>query len=82
MRNGNCDAIRDELNSTVSSYRTYEEWKLIVSAGSPFWSIGSYRTYEEWKLTIVFPVHISILVLTVPMRNGNEFRHLFFRLLD
>ena len=34
--------------------------------------MGSYRTYEEWKLILdVRDNWYSILVLTVPMRNGN-----------
>ena len=38
--------------------------------------VSSYRTYEEWKR----PTHatycfINIIVLTVPMRNGNKDRN-------
>jgi len=50
MRNGNPTFTDTTRSSCKSSYRTYEEWKLIKlphEAKSPF---GSYRTYEEWKL--------------------------------
>jgi len=57
-----------------SSYRTYEEWKLYPDRSTLAPNSGSYRTYEEWKL---FPPNagtaLSITVLTVPMRNGNNF---------
>jgi len=33
---------------------------------------GSYRTYEEWKLFEKEEGKLTIQVLTVPMRNGNE----------
>jgi len=33
--------------------------------------LGSYRTYEEWKRFFNLPSSQSLLVLTVPMRNGN-----------
>ena len=33
---------------------------------------SSYRTYEEWKLNNIFTmVSGGLMVLTVPMRNGN-----------
>jgi len=35
---------------------------------------GSYRTYEEWKLEVVKMGLVVIIVLTVPMRNGNLFQ--------
>ncbi len=37
-----------------------------------FTPLGSYRTYEEWKLLHFLKrcIH-AVLVLTVPMRNGN-----------
>jgi len=38
--------------------------------------IGSYRTYEEWKLEYSTGATItSDWVLTVPMRNGNDFSY-------
>ena len=56
----------------LCSYRTYEEWKLTSHSLKRVDIVRSYRTYEEWKLFnpsfFVFPV----LVLTVPMRNGNN----------
>ena len=55
-----------------SSYRTYEEWKLQSKLYKyvDFFE-GSYRTYEEWKHASTWPVNMPVLVLTVPMRNGN-----------
>ena len=41
------------------SYRTYEEWKLIVCYYLDFCAFGSYRTYEEWKPTTVTPIMIA-----------------------
>jgi len=79
---------------TFSSYRTYEEWKPLSSFSTSISTFGflpylwgmetristywtailhcSYRTYEEWKLDTVVRVFLAQLVLTVPMRNGNE----------
>ena len=50
MRNGNFDAIINGVKSVISSYPTYEEWKLspISSKEAPVFS-SSYPTYEEWK---------------------------------
>jgi len=44
--------------------------------------VGSYRTYEEWKLTW-FQENVLIfrLVLTVPMRNGNQMMMSFIFIL-
>jgi len=54
------------------SYRTYEEWKPDIAPYLNFVGMGSYRTYEEWKLDWQAGNGTSkILVLTVPMRNGN-----------
>mgnify|MGYP006914490812 CR=1 FL=1 len=33
----------------VSSYRTYEEWKLSLESKACLAVLRSYRTYEEWK---------------------------------
>ena len=33
----------------MSSYRTYEEWKLPDLEIGSNGNVGSYRTYEEWK---------------------------------
>ena len=32
-----------------SSYRTYEEWKLVTLREKELIKLRSYRTYEEWK---------------------------------
>jgi len=53
------------------SYPTYEEWK-----PSPVWlkeylMKGSYPTYEEWKPICVAYVPPPVIVLILPMRNGN-----------
>jgi len=57
MRNGNGIVAGNHEQRTWSSYRTYEEWKLmwVIFIGSCFHR--SYRTYEEWK-------HECILTLT------------------
>ena len=72
MRNGNIKQYRGELEQSVGSYRTYEEWK--HGGGSVPIAVrsSSYRTYEEWKLGLCNgkQPHCSE-VLTVPMRNGN-----------
>jgi len=36
-------------------------------------TVRSYRTYEEWKLTTLSVDNSVLIVLTVPMRNGNDF---------
>jgi len=41
------------------------------------YSVSSYRTYEEWKLTLgLYLTQLLQIVLTVPMRNGNEIQPL------
>jgi len=35
--------------SKLSSYRTYEEWKLVTISVALNTGKSSYRTYEEWK---------------------------------
>ena len=43
-------------------------------ASSSASSFGSYRTYEEWKQKkYAHDILVPFLVLTVPMRNGNDF---------
>jgi len=37
----------------LSSYRTYEEWKLALIKSSANFLASSYRTYEEWKHKII-----------------------------
>jgi len=53
MRNGNKEYYTKQLVGYLSSYRTYEEWKLdtplIIGTRE---ASGSYRTYEEWKLEV------------------------------
>jgi len=70
MRNGN-EYQEDDEATRVSSYRTYEEWKLSLGTNGDPTVTSSYRTYEEWKRgrdsICIPPFH----VLTVPMRNGN-----------
>jgi len=49
MRNGNQIVVSYPRTAGVSSYRTYEEWKLFAVKLVTAFLIGSYRTYEEWK---------------------------------
>ena len=61
-----------KLNFWLSSYRTYEEWKLLFRGMLVKLIKSSYRTYEEWKLEFGKGNYSDLLkVLTVPMRNGN-----------
>ena len=57
---------------SLSSYRTYEEWKPVDDWVSQDDVDGSYRTYEEWKPGTIAMNPSLAPVLTVPMRNGNE----------
>mgnify|MGYP007055983462 CR=1 FL=1 len=57
---------------TMSSYRTYEEWKQPLKTLWTQGIVGSYRTYEEWKLYVNYLRIAEFHVLTVPMRNGND----------
>jgi len=50
MRNGNLFQFRIFFNKSLSSYRTYEEWKQVSHCLTAFVFVRSYRTYEEWKL--------------------------------
>jgi len=49
MRNGNFQFSWNASIPSISSYRTYEEWKPGNHAFLLVDSPGSYRTYEEWK---------------------------------
>ncbi len=49
MRNGNVETLSQTVQQVQSSYRTYEEWKLIQFTMNADQKAGSYRTYEEWK---------------------------------
>ena len=55
------------------SYPTYEEWKRFLFFFYLFPQICSYPTYEEWKLNRIIGNNscVYILVLILPMRNGN-----------
>jgi len=71
----------EKLKNCISnrSYRTYEEWKQALAGLNLKCADSSYRTYEEWKHHIgYYAVRYYVIVLTVPMRNGNF--HKFFDL--
>jgi len=56
----------------LSSYPTYEEWKLQIWLLVNIYSICSYPTYEEWKLEReIYYIEVQA-VLILPMRNGND----------
>jgi len=45
---------------------------LIISDVDFNGNLSSYRTYEEWKpIIFVIQIKFKVIVLTVPMRNGN-----------
>jgi len=73
MRNGNSRSDVFDVND-MSSYRTYEEWKLCVRyIAKQSFHFCSYRTYEEWKRVSADSAgEYANKVLTVPMRNGNN----------
>ena len=58
----------------LRSYPTYEEWKLARNKLKKYFFYGSYPTYEEWKLLafFCFSSFLALLVLILPMRNGNQ----------
>jgi len=61
------------------SYRTYEEWKPVCCSRPCFSNSGSYRTYEEWKRYTHIIAHTpGFYVLTVPMRNGNTRKNVYW----
>jgi len=66
--------INDDQNSDpqASSYRTYEEWKQYFPCFPYLLTLRSYRTYEEWKRQKDKAIEAGKMVLTVPMRNGNN----------
>ena len=72
MRNGNSVTPFPLSNDLLSSYRTYEEWKRIITDAEGRTFQSSYRTYEEWKPNAVWICRKWNWVLTVPMRNGNH----------
>jgi len=71
MRNGNPTKKISNVDFSVRSYRTYEEWKPGIEDDAVARDHGSYRTYEEWKLKNEQQKRKDFEVLTVPMRNGN-----------
>ena len=66
MRNGNLQSETNPCNAVLSSYPTYEEWKLnnnfFVSTSL---TNCSYPTYEEWKL--------SFSIFTVPRESQSSY---------
>ena len=55
------------------SYPTYEEWKPYCPLLFCFLPLFcSYPTYEEWKRSNFSYIDNTILVLILPMRNGNS----------
>jgi len=57
----------------MGSYRTYEEWKHFCELRLKSAFLCSYRTYEEWKQGKHLACEQAcLIVLTVPMRNGNQ----------
>ena len=57
---------------SISSYPTYEEWKLLLIPLAIQENNRSYPTYEEWKQYYLLRVAAtSVIVLILPMRNGN-----------
>jgi len=56
----------------LSSYPTYEEWKLQIWLLVNINSICSYPTYEEWKLEReIYYIEVQA-VLILPMRNKKQ----------
>ena len=57
----------------LRSYPTYEEWKPYCPLLFCFLPLFcSYPTYEEWKRSNFSYIDNTILVLILPMRNGNS----------
>ena len=54
-----------------SSYPTYEEWKPVISMLKSSILCCSYPTYEEWKHNSRELKVYYLIVLILPMRNGN-----------
>ena len=72
MRNGNNNTPLSKPSPFLSSYPTYEEWKLLSHLLSLLLLLRSYPTYEEWKRTKSKENNIiQSSVLILPMRNGN-----------
>jgi len=77
------DLLSNGTFSASSSYRTYEEWKHKIDNIDNVGSYSSYRTYEEWKhiLSLILSKSL-IMVLTVPMRNGNQMDFLAIAIIN
>jgi len=73
MRNGNpcCEMI--VLRSSSGSYRTYEEWKHSALIGVTVLNVWFLPYLWGMETSILFQMDHQSQVLTVPMRNGNEF---------
>ena len=74
MRNGNIARLMSSIEkSFIRSYPTYEEWKQEFNTDVP-WSKGKFLSYlwgMETLLQILLCHHSILLVLILPMRNGN-----------
>jgi len=71
MRNGNENITGQNLRRWLSSYRTYEEWKLWYIRSNA-WRLIRFLPYLWGMETrILFYYRLQYRVLTVPMRNGN-----------
>jgi len=62
------------------SYPTYEEWKLHPQQVHQHRILRSYPTYEEWKQKGRLLSLYQIVVLILPMRNGNSTVAILIRL--
>jgi len=83
MRNGNFVCYFLRIHCYLGSYRTYEEWKLVAIIRLCSRLSSSYRTYEEWKqFGNEATCRIWTVVLTVPMRNGNNLQNRPYFLLQ
>jgi len=71
MRNGNSKFPPTIAEIRESSYRTYEEWKPFTRLTAlPVRRFLPYLWGMETNVWHILPLH-HLLVLTVPMRNGN-----------
>mgnify|MGYP000861914335 CR=1 FL=1 len=73
MRNGN-DVLEDQaVIEDYSSYRTYEEWKHLISElkCTPYTDVLTVPMRNGNLIYVSTLTYVESLVLTVPMRNGN-----------
>jgi len=61
----------EQLSDSLSSYRTYEEWKLQTVALAVWEAIVLTVPMRNGNFFICFVRNCGATVLTVPMRNGN-----------